>query len=614
MSPPLPAADVGLRAPDAPVPVPVPGEGVEGRGPAGRPRPPGRPARRHSERTTWTALLVVAVVGSLLHAGVGRGDVFNPAGWPQLRRFFAAALQPRLDGEFLRLTADATLTTLSYAVLGTALAVVVGLVGGVLVSETWWQRVASPWRTGDRPPSAGSRRTSLGADAGRTAGWTASRVALGLPRGVHEAVWGLLLVGILGFDPLVAVLAIGIPYGAVTAKVYSELLDEAPRAAFDALRATGVGRAKALCYSLGPLAFADMLSYAFYRFECSVRGAAILGIVGAGGLGFELALSFQSLRYPEMWTLLYALVVVCGLADWWSTALRRRAALPAPARSAGEPGGEGGPALRRDRRLVGSLVAAAGLVVVAVVHLGVDPSTLWAPRARRLASDMAASSLPPDLGGEQVATLARLSLETLSMSVVATALAWIGGMALAFAAASTLGRADVGAGARLAPRALRRAAALGTRGVLLGCRAVPPPVGALLVLFVFFPGPLPGALALAVYNLGILGRLMTEVVENLDPHPVRALRSSGASAGAALIYGAVPRALPRFATYGLYRWEVTIRETVVVGLVGAGGLGRLLGEQVAAFDHRGVAATLLALVALSVAVDLTGAALRRALR
>ncbi len=139
-------------------------------------------------------------------------------------------------------------------------------------------------------------------------------------------------------------------------------------------------------------------------------------------------------------------------------------------------------------------------------------------------------------------------------------------------------------------------------------------MGALLVLFVFLPGPLPGALALAVYNFGILGRLMAEVVENLDPRPARALRGQGASAVQAFVYGALPRALPRFVAYGLYRWEVTIRETVVVGLVGAGGLGRLLAQQLAAFDYRGVVATLMALVALTFLVDVVSSAVRRSLR
>ncbi|HWH35219.1 MAG TPA: ABC transporter permease subunit [Acidimicrobiales bacterium] len=570
--------------------------------------PAGRPggARR---RRLWALVVVVAFVASLIRSGVGRGQVTNAAGWSQVRAFLAAATDPVLDAEFLRLTAEATLTTVAYAVLGTALATLIGVVGGVLASESFW----SPTRS-RRPGRPGRSVRALG-------GWLGARAVLGLPRGVHEAVWALVLVSILGLDPLVAVLGIGIPYGAVTAKVYSELLDEAPHQSFAALRSAGVGRLAALAYSVVPLAFPDMLAYAFYRFECAIRGAAILGTIGAGGLGFQLALSFQSLRYREMWTLIYALVVVCGLADWWSTSLRRPSRLPAarsePALVAEATPGTHRLGLRRDRRLLLSAVAAPVLVGISVVHLQVDLSTLWSPRAQGLAADLAGSALPPDLGAQTLATLGRLSLETLAMSVIAAVLASVGGMALAFLAASTFIRPDRGVTAHDGRRPRhwgRAAAALLTRAVLLVCRAIPPPVGALILVFVFIPGPLPGALALAVYNLGILGRLMAEVVENLDPRPVRGLRAQGAPGLQAFLYGTVPRALPRFAAYGLYRWEVTIRETVVVGLVGAGGLGTLLALQLAAFDYQGVLATLLALVALTLVVDLLGAGLRRALR
>lgn len=542
-----------------------------------------------------------------MHAGVGRQAVVNPAGWPQLLAFFATAVDPVLTAEFLGITVDATLTTLSYAVLGTALATAIGLVGGVLTSETWWS-------TGTSRP-AGRRKQGGRRPVRAVLGWVAARAALGLPRGVHEAVWALVFVNILGLDPLVAVLGIGIPYGAVTAKVYSELLDEAPKEAFSALRGAGVGRLKALAYSLGPLAFPDMLSYAFYRFECSIRGAAILGTIGAGGLGFQLALSFQSLQYQEMWTIIYALVAVCGLADWWSTSLRRRSSLPVTPLPELVDGSRSSPVLRRDRRLVASAAGALVLVVVALVHLRIDVTTLWSERAQRLASDLADSAFPPEVAG-QAGRLARLSLETLEMSVVATVLASLGAMAVAFVAASTFVRPDrVQHGSAAAGgRRGRSLVALAARAVLLVCRAIPPPVGALLLVFVLFPGPLPGALALAVYNFGILGRLMAEVVENLDPRPVRALRVQGASAAQAFAYGALPRTVPRFAAYGLYRWEVTIRETVVVGLVGAGGLGSLLALQLAAFDYRAVTATLLTLVALTFAVDIAGSVIRRSLR
>ncbi len=563
-------------------------------------------------RRAWLLVIAVAFVASLVDAGAGGSGIVNLAGWPQLRAFLRAAAAPVLSADFLRITLDATLTTLSYAVLGTALATAIGVVGGVLTSQTWWATRTRPQGAG---PSRAGRGRARRRQVGAVLGWLGARAALGLPRGVHEAVWALVFVNILGLDPLVAVLGIGIPYGAVTAKVYSELLDEAPQEAMGALRGAGVSRLKAMAYTVGPLAFPDMLSYAFYRFECSIRGAAILGTIGAGGLGFQLALSFQSLQYREMWTIIYALVAVCGLADWWSTSLRRRSSLPYTPLTEATGAPHQVPVLRRDRRLLASAAAALVLVTVALVHLRIDLYSLWSDRVQRLAGDLAASSFPPELTGEALARLARVGLETLEMSVVATVVATLGATGAAFVAAATFTGPDQVRPARAAVGQVgRRVLALAARAVLLVCRAIPPPVGALLLVFVLFPGPLPGALALGVYNFGILGRLMAEVVENLDPRPVRALRSQGAGAAQAFAYGALPRTLPRFAAYGLYRWEVTIRETVVVGLVGAGGLGSLLALQLAAFDYQAVTATLVALVTLTFTADIAGSLLRRTLR
>ena len=79
---------------------------------------------------------------------------------------------------------------------------------------------------------------------------------------------------------------------------------------------------------------------------------------------------------------------------------------------------------------------------------------------------------------------------------------------------------------------------------------------------------------LAIHNFGILGRLCSEVVENMDQRSIRSLRSSGASSGQIILYGVFPDVLPQLLTYILYRWEVVIRTTVVVGFIAAEGLGR----------------------------------------
>jgi phosphonate transport system permease protein len=528
----------------------------------------------------WILLTLAAVLSSLLAAGVGTSAVVKPSGGELVRQFFAAAVHPELDPSFLALIGNAAITTLSYAVLGTTLSLLIGLVAGVLSSEVWWT-------------CRGRRRAAV-------VSWITARMIMVTPRGIHEVVWGLLFLAVFGLDPIVAVLAIGIPFGAVTAKVFSEILDEAPRDPFQALIASGASRSAALLYGLFPTAWSDLLSYSFYRFECAIRSATVLGLIGAGGLGFQLALSFQSLHYTEIWTLLYALILLSAAADFWSSQVRGRRA-----RSLTQS--------RRDWVYVTSLVVAGALVPLSVWWVGLDISVLWADRTWQTAGDLLADAWPPILGEGGFGELVELSGVTVAMSVLAMAVAFWGGALFAFPAANLtrLGQRDRGT---RWTRGLRLALVVCSRTLLIVLRAIPPPVWALLFLFVLFPGILPGAMALGVYTMGVLGRLMAEAAENLDGRPLRALRAHGASEVQVFCYGVIPSAAPRFVAYGLYRWEVTIRETIVVGVVGAGGLGLLLHQQLAVLDYSGTVATLLAMITLTLIVDFTSAAIRRSLR
>jgi phosphonate transport system permease protein len=153
-----------------------------------------------------------------------------------------------------------------------------------------------------------------------------------------------------------------------------------------------------------------------------------------------------------------------------------------------------------------------------------------------------------------------------------------------------------------------------TRALLLVTRSIPAPIWALILLFVLFPGILPGAAALGLYTLGVLGRLVAEAVENLDDRPLWALKSQGAGGSQVFAYGVLPLTFPRFLGYTFYRWEEALRATVVVGLVGAGGLGRLLTKQLSSFDYPGLLSTLIIFVMLTFLVDITRASARRAFR
>lgn len=516
--------------------------------------------RRRSVRPVVLATLAASL--AWVAWGTGLDRIVNAAGWSSFARFWSAAGDPALDGEFVRLTVDAAVVTLAYAVLGTALSVVIGAVGAIPLSELLFP----------------------GGWVGRTA-----RAVLVAPRAIHEVLWALLAVQVLGFDPLVPVLAIGIPFGAVTAKVFAETIDEADRRPYHLLRAGGAGRLTALAYGVLPSIRGELSSYGFYRFECGVRSAAVLGVVGAGGLGFQLDLSFESLRYNEIWTLILGLMVLSGAIEWWSSTVRRTRR----------------PMVRR-----ASLTAGLALVPLSWWRVDLDPSELWSPRSRELAADLAGRLVPPRLGPGGWWELGSATVDTAAMSVLAIVLAMVTGLVLGPLAA----RPPIGD--RAAPRRGpgRRLARHGAGLALLLFRAVPAPVWAFLVVLVLFPGPWPGAVALGIYTGGVLGRLYAEVFEDRDPRPAASLRLLGGGALPTFLYGTLPGASARLVSLSLYRWEVIARETVVVGVVGAGGLGQLVNDHLAARDFAAVTSVILALLVVTAVIDRSSSVLRSRLR
>ena len=556
-----------------------------------------------NSRMTTLLLFMLAFGWSLTQAGVWGGDVVNGQGWPLAWRFISASTRPDLSPELLNLALQSMLVTLAYAVCGTALSLLIGAVVGLLSSAVWWQAVM-PQRT---------QTLWFGA-----APWLAVRAGLAVPRAIHEVIWGLFFINIIGLDPLTAILAIAIPFGAITGKVFADILDETPRDALQALQSSGAPPFAGLLYSIIPQAFPDLLSYSFYRLECAIRAAAVLGLIGAGGLGYQILLSLQSLRYEQMWTFLFALIVLSGLTDLWSSFLRRRLHLANRIDlNACHVGPTSKPAYRSDPVANASLALTALLIPWAFWYVNADAAKLFAPRTLRLLTNVIADSLPPRLDAPLLSELFRLSAQTLSMSILAMAFAGTGGLLLSFPAARNFfapgGVLETGNNHWFGS-AISTIIFGVTRSMLLVARAISEPIWAFILLFVLFPGILPGALGLGLYNLGILGRLMAEVTENTDQRPLRALAAQGASGPQVFAYGVLPSTLPRNMLYLLYRWEVCIRATVVVGLVGAGGLGRLLTEQLASFDYPSVVTTLMFFIGLTFLVDLISAAARRAIR
>ncbi|MFO7629437.1 MAG: phosphonate ABC transporter [Prochlorococcaceae cyanobacterium] len=495
-------------------------------------------------------LPVLALLPGISHGG----------GWQLLGQFAAAALRPSLDPVVLQSLLGGLAITVGLALLGWASSLVLGLLLGLASSRLVW-------------------RTCSGSAA--PAGWI--RRLLALPRAIHELLWGLLLLQLVGLQPAVAVLAIAIPYGALVARVLSDLLDALPTAGLEALRSAGSPAPSALLTAMGPPLLPGLISYGGYRLECALRSAALLGVFGLGGLGTELRLTLQSLQFRELWSGLWLLLAVMLLLETLVGLLRRRWGMPARFALGGVPVGRSG------RELLLALLILLPVLALVARGLEVNPLDLlrWQPLPDMGAvswRELLALPWPALLGGTVTLTLLAACLAVgLAPLLLLLVTPWRWGRWL-----------------------LQLVWAL--------ARLWPPPLTALLLLFVLQPGVLTAALALGFHNLGILGRLLLEAAETSADAPEAALSSAGVGPRLALLYGRFSGLARPYLAYGAYRADVILRETVVVGLVGATGLGSQLLESLSGFAWDQLLALLLAYALLTlVGEDLSDRARRQLL-
>ena len=224
--------------------------------------------------------------------------------------FLIQFFPPNLQSSFLALVLKATVETLAMATAGIALAMLMAVPLGLIITYS-----LSISRIG---PASGHRIARLGRYL--------ARMLMLLLRGIPEIVWALLLVRVFGLGPIAGVLAIAITYGGMLAKVYSEILETENTLPARALLMLGSGRINAFLYGLLPGASQELASYTIYRWECAVRASVVMGFVGAGGLGQLMDQSMKMLNGGEVSTILIVFLLLVLLADYISLIIRRQLA------------------------------------------------------------------------------------------------------------------------------------------------------------------------------------------------------------------------------------------------------------------------------------------------
>lgn len=385
-------------------------------------------------------------------------------------------------------------------------------------------------------------------------------------RAIHELFWALIFLQFFGLHPLTGVLAIAIPYAGIFAKVYAEILDETDPHPARTLP-HGTGWVSGLAFTRISQAWPHLVSYTSYRLECGLRSSAVLGFVGLPTLGYYLESSFAQGRYGSVGALLILFYVLIATIRLWV----------------------------RPRLLPFYLIAAPFL-------LGSGMPIMWHNVARFFTEDIVPAPLRRGEGVSGLGPwlndlLVHQALPGIWNTLVLTQIALVLTGALAMLLFPLISRHFTG---RLG----------GTAGhlLLVILRSTPEYLLAFILLQLWGPSMLPAVVALALHNGGIIGHLLGQRSNQIT------LRADAPGGLDRYAYEVAPRLYGPFLALLFYRWEIIMRETAILGILGIATLGFFVNSaiQEIRFDRAMVLILITAL--LNIAVDILARRLRAHLR
>lgn len=216
-------------------------------------------------------------------------------GVPNMADFFSRMVPPHVS--YLSFLIAPTIETVQIAVWGTVIAVVLSAPLALLAAHN----------TAPHP-----------------AVYFVTRIFLNLLRSINELIYALLLVSAVGLGPFPGVLAIALHATGMLAKFVAEEIEHVDRGPVEALQAAGAGRMQTIFYGILPQVLPAVVGYILYRFDVSIRSATVLGLVGAGGLGFSLITTMKMFKYHDTASCILMIILLIWAADWISGHLQKK--------------------------------------------------------------------------------------------------------------------------------------------------------------------------------------------------------------------------------------------------------------------------------------------------
>ena len=407
--------------------------------------------------------------------------------------------------------------------------------------------------------------------------WTPIRLACAWARAIHELFWAFLLMPLVGLNPLCAVLAIAVPYAGIFAKVYAEIQQESDQQPLQGIPAQ-TGWLSRFCFGILPVIYADLKHYTAYRFECGLRSSAIMGFIGLPTLGFHLETAFREGMYNEVWAILYAFFCLIASLKLWVKP--RFAAL---------------------------------YVIASFALFAQDIHVSWDNIHRFVTYDILPWPMRRDgvYAGTQAVTFAwapiwawlqaiwrEEALEGIWNTLVLTQIVLAATGVVALLQFPGISRHFAKTGARWS-----------MHGWLILLRTTPEYILAYIGIQLWGPSMLPAIAAISLHNGAILAYLSGQNADLVSLTADASKRRLNR-----YLYEILPRIYGQFLAFLFYRWEVMMRESAILGILGVYTLGFYIDSAIS--DNQLDKAIVLIVITalLNIGIDTTSQVVRRRLK
>lgn len=272
-------------------------------------------ARDRSRSSTWALLTLLGAlfVWSYQGSEIDLGMLFSADGGGAIAEYVERLFPPDLSAKVVADAVEGAWETLAISLIGTLLSVVIALSLAFFGSRNLVY-AGLLYEMESRRHRVLLRRIP----------YLAAKAILNFLRTIPEMLWALVFVFLVGLGPFPGVLALGVHTGGVLGKLFAEVLEDVDLQPVESLQSTGAGKIQILFYAILPQVLPQFISYTLYRWEVNIRVAAVLGFVGAGGLGQRIHIAMSLFLEQQLLTLLIALYVLVTGVDYLSAYLRRR--------------------------------------------------------------------------------------------------------------------------------------------------------------------------------------------------------------------------------------------------------------------------------------------------